>query len=108
MGFLNMFGRKKEEREQLTRLVLDYILTPDEDVDAFLAAHNDVLLSDEADKIFERLLKEAQNDPETSLRIRERYNRAERALVEEMPALLPTWVAERNELAAEYMEGPRE
>ncbi len=108
MGFLNLFGRKREEQEQLTHLVLDYILTPDEAVDAFLAAHNDALLSDEADKIFERLLKEAQNDPGTSLRIRERYNRAERVLVEEMPTLLPTWVEERNELAAEYLEGPGE
>lgn len=103
MSFLNPFGRRKQQQEELTRLVLDYILAPDEQVEAFLESHADALLSDAAEKIFERLLNEAGDDEDTSLLIRDRHNRLMRILVDEMPELIPAWVETQNDLAAEYL-----
>jgi len=85
MSFLNPFGRRKQQQEELTRLVLDYILAPDEQVEAFLEAHADALLSDAAEKVFTRLLNEARGDEDTSLLIRDRHNRLMRILVDKTP-----------------------
>jgi len=74
---------KQQDQEHITQVVLDYVLASwDRDLVQILEDHRDVLLSDAADKVLDRLEKESVGDKKLSLHIQERRALLVRCLVD--------------------------
>jgi tetratricopeptide (TPR) repeat protein len=84
-----LLARRKSQQQETNRIVVEYVLAPDEQADRLLREHGPALRSDAAEKTFDRLLREAADDPNTTLLITNRYIRA--------------WTPVQDDLAAQYL-----
>ena len=74
---------KQQDQEHITQVVVDYVLASwDRGLIQMLEDHRDVLLSDAADKVLDRLEKESKGDKNQSIHIRERRALLVRCLVD--------------------------
>jgi hypothetical protein len=74
MRLFNLFGRKNEPKQEVTRLVVEYISLPEDQADGFAKAHLTAMAGEDGTKAFQTLLEEAGQDGETASLIRRRWS----------------------------------